>query len=98
MIVPNTHRVIIKPIKIKSTASGLVLGGDQGMKAGENLLFGEIIHPGDTKFVKGQKVFYSGYSASAITDVQKMNEGISALAEGLVIVAQDDIMAYYDLK
>lgn len=93
MIVPNTHRVIIKPIKLKKVG-GILLQGD--VSVGENLLYGEIIHPGDTRFKKTQKVYYSGYSASAIVDAEKLELGSGASKEGLVIVAQDDIMAYQE--
>lgn len=98
-MVPNTNRVIIKPQPIKELkSSGIILPGQ--MKVGENLFFGRIEHPGDTKFKKGQEVFYSEYSAAALVDVRSYLSGEKTFAEvseeGFVVVAEDDIMAYYD--
>lgn len=99
MIVPNTHRVIIKPIPIDELkASGLVIAGQ--LKAGENLFYGEIVHPGDTAFKTGQGVFYSEYSAANLFDVRPILDGTKSFGEiqkeGHVVVAADDVMAYYD--
>lgn len=97
MIVPNTQRVIIKPIIIDEIkSSGLVIAGQ--LKAGENLFYGEIIHPGDTKFKEGQAVFYSEYSAASLIDYRSVVDGSKTFSqvskEGLVVVAEDDILAY----
>ena len=101
MIVPNVNRVIVKPIPIKELkSSGLVIAGQ--LKAGENLFYGEILHAGTTKFKKGQEVFYSEYSAANLLDARGLLSGdanISDLKEDkhqMVVVAEDDIMAYYD--
>lgn len=99
MIIPNIQRVLIKPISVNEIkSSGIVLSGQ--MKAGENLLYGEIIHAGTTRFEKGQKVFYSEYSSAAIMDYEALISGTKNLSElqkeGMVIVAEDDIMASYD--
>lgn len=99
MIIPNTQRVLIKRIvREEDTESGLIIPGQ--LKAGENLFFGEIIHPGDTHFKKGQKVYYSEYSAATLIDVgavlaNKITMG-QAISEKNVyfVVAEDDIMAY----
>lgn len=98
-MIPNTNRVIIKPIPINDLkSSGIVLPGN--LVVGENLLFGEIFHPGDTTFKKGQYVFYSEYSAASILDAKSLMEGTLSMSKasegGLVVVAQDDVMAYYD--
>jgi len=99
MVIPNTDRVIIKPIHIEElTSSGIIIAGQ--LKAGENLFYGEIVHQGDTKFEKGQGVFYSEYSAANVFDVRDIISGKKTFSEiqkdGWVVVAQDDIMAYYD--
>lgn len=97
MLRPNTFRVLIKPIQIEgvTTQGGIVLPGK--LKVGENLLFGEIVDPGDTRFKIGQKVFYSEYSAAAIYDaLTALQTGKFNREESLVVVAQDDVMAYYD--
>lgn len=99
MLVPNTYRVIIKPIPIDELkSSGVVIAGQ--LKAGENLFYGKIVHPGDTKFEKDQGVFYSEYSAANLFDVKPLMDGDKSFSdiqrEGHVVVAQDDIMAYYD--
>lgn len=98
-MIPNANRVIVKPIPINDLkSSGIVLPGN--LVVGENLLFGKIFHPGDTKFVKGQYVFYSEYSAASILDAKSLLEGTLSMSKategGLVVVAQDDVMAYYD--
>lgn len=99
VVIPNTHRVIIKPFPISELkSSGLILPGQ--LTAGENLFYGEILHPGNTKFVKGQGVFYSEYSAANLIDVKPILEGNKSYTdmkdENYVVVAEDDIMAYYD--
>lgn len=101
MVVPNTNRVIIKPIEIEELgSSGLVVAGQ--LKAGENLFYGEIVHPGDTKFEKGQGVFYSEYSSANLFDVRPLIDGSKSFKEvredGWVVVAEDDIMAFYDIE
>lgn len=100
MLVPNTQRVIIKPVPIKELkTSGLVISGQ--LTAGENLFYGKIIHPGSTKFKIDQGVFYSEYSAANLLDVRDLLEGTRPFSEvrddGFVVVAEDDIMAYYDI-
>ncbi len=99
MVKPNIERVIIKPIPIENlSSSGVIVSGQ--LKAGENLLYGEIYDPGDTRFHKGQGVFYSEYSSSNVFDVKQMINGNKTFTEiqkeGWVVVAQDDILAYYD--
>ena len=99
MLIPNIYRVIIKPLPIEELkASGDIIAGQ--LKAGENLFYGEIVHPGDTKFKEGQGVFYSEYSAATLLDVRQLQSGEKSFSEltkeGHVVVAQDDIMAYYD--
>lgn len=98
-MIPNINRVIIKPIPINDLkSSGIVLPGN--LVVGENLLFGQIHHPGDTSFKKGQYVFYSEYSAASILDAKALMEGTLSMSKasenGLVVVASDDVMAYYD--
>jgi len=78
MLTPNTDRILIKQVADESGNPHLV---------GENLNYGEVVHPGDTKFKVGQRVFYSIYSAATIHD-PKDDKNV------LYIVAQDDVMAY----
>lgn len=109
MLVPNLYRTIIKPIPIKDlqTSSGLVIPGQ--LKTGENLFLGEIVSAGKVKdkdgrlvdnatFTKGQKVFYSEYSAASLIDIKPILEADVDYSkkEQYVVVAMDDIMAYYD--
>jgi len=101
MLKPNIDRVIIKPIHIEElTSSGIIIAGQ--LKAGENLLYGEIVDAGDTKFKQGQGVFYSEYSAANVFDVAEIISGGKTFSQikedNWVVVAQDDIMAYYDDK
>lgn len=100
MIVPNTQRVLIKPLLMNELKSGIVISGQ--IEAGENLLFGEIVDGGDTKFVKGTHVYFSKYSAVNVIDFQSVLDGRVSLSEAqkdsLVIVAQDDVMAHDDSK
>ncbi len=101
MLIPNTDRVIIKPIQVTELKSPeFVLTLSRELGAGENLCYGEIIHAGDTKFSVGQQVFYAEYSAAAILDMGAIVSGektiVEAKKDGWVVVAQDDIMAFYD--
>lgn len=97
MIVPNTQRVLIKPISIEQLKdSGIIIPGQ--LKAGENLLFGKVVHGGDTKFHQDQEVYYSEYSAARVFDYKSLSDGTRSLGdvkkEELVVVAADDVMAY----
>jgi len=97
MLIPNTDRVLIKRIDISADKikQNFILPGE--LKAGENLFLGEIVHPGDTKFKKGQKVYYSEYSTAAIQDIGAIERGEKkylSKEDALFVVAQDDIMAY----
>jgi len=69
VIVPQNTDVLIKPLKRKKekTNSGIYLAGGQEMQE-ESLRFGEIVHPGESEFKKGDKVIYSAYSGAWITD------------------------------
>ena len=100
MIVPGKGRVLIQPILISNLKSGFILSED--VNAGDNLLYGEVIHPGTTEFKKGQKVMYSQYSATALVDARAVVEDELSIADAkkaaLVVLAQDDVMAYYDVK
>lgn len=87
MITPTTGRILVKKIDRKdaSTDSGLLVPGQ--MLQEENLLYGEIIHPSDSKFTKGQIVFYSRYSATNIFDEK---------GQQFQIVSDLDVMAVED--
>lgn len=102
MIVPNTERVLIKRVnREEDKQSGLLIPGQ--LKAGENLFYGEIIHPGQTKFKKGQHVYYSEYSAASLIDVGSVLAGKLTLGQSMnekhiyYVVAEDDIMAYEEI-
>lgn len=105
-IIPNSDRVLLKNISPQeasmSTEGGLIIPGQ--LKAGENLFIGEIIEPGQTKFKKGQRVYYSEYSAAALWDLGKVIRGEMAAGEAMrkentmVVVAEDDIMAYEEVE
>lgn len=98
MIVPNTKRVLLKRLTGKEVEGNILLPGQ--MKAGENLFVGEIIHPGESQFTKGQVVYYSEYSAAQIMDMgavmrKELTLGdVSGDKNAMFIVAEDDIMAY----
>lgn len=98
MICPNTNRTLIKRVSNESVSNSIIVPGQ--LKAGENLFVGEIVHGGDTKFIKGQIVYYSEYSAAAITDMAAVMRKEKTLGQAtsekevLYVVAEDDIMAY----
>ena len=99
MIKPNIYRILIYPIKLEgiTAGAGIVLAGT--VKPGENLLYGVVIDPGTTKFKVGQEVFYSEYSAAGLVDARKIQAGdVGALSSRhpIAVVAEDDVMAYYD--
>lgn len=70
------------------------------LTAGEHLFYGEIIsaYEGDTRFKLGDTVYYSEYSSASLFDYAAVVDGSKTFSdakkEGLVIVAEDDIMAY----
>lgn len=99
MIVPNNERVIVKRFTNEDVKTSAILLPGQ-LKAGENLFVGKILHPGNTKFQKGQIVYYSEYSASKLVDLTKALKGEETVTEAakteLFVVAEDDIMAFDD--
>ncbi len=95
-IIPNTERVLIKLLQSARSLTPILMPGQ--LKAGENLHCGEIFHPGDTKFKKGQIVYYSEYSAAAVMNIgsvlRKEQSLGGAMKDRIYVVAADDIMAY----
>ena len=79
-IIPNTYRVLVKRVEVPQISHILTPGQ---LKAGENLLAGIIVHPGDSQFKKGQLVYYSEYSASAVFDIGSVLEGKKSYGEVL---------------
>lgn len=63
-------------------------------------MFGEVLHGGDTKFAKGQLVYFSKYSAVNVIDFKSVYDGTKDLSEAqkesMIICASDDVMAYDD--
>ena len=94
-IIPNTYRILVRRIEVPQVSHILTPGQ---LKAGENLLAGIVIHPGDSKFKKGQLVYYSEYSASAVFDIGAVLRGEKeygeVLQDKLYIVAKEDVMAF----
>lgn len=97
MLTPNAERVIIKRFSNDDVKTSGILQPGQ-LKAGENLFVGEVIHPGTTKFSKGQVVYYSEFSASKLVDLSRALKKEETMTEAakreLFVVAEDDIMAY----
>ena len=96
-IIPNIERVLIRLVEASREITPVLIPGQ--LKAGENLHCGEIVHPGNTKFKKGQIVYYSEYSASALINFGSVLRGEQGLGEAIsgekyYVVAADDIMAY----
>jgi len=96
-IIPNIERVLIRLIEASREITPILLPGQ--LKAGENLHCGEIVHPGNTKFKKGQIVYYSEYSASELINFGSVLRGeqelgVAMSGEKYYVVAADDIMAY----
>ena len=99
-IIPNTKRVLIKLLSQKNLVAEPQLLVPGQLKAGENLLYGEVVDGGDTKFLPGTFVYYSEYSASALHKIGDVSRGTLTLGEAmdeenkLYVVAEDDIMAW----
>ena len=96
-VVPNEERVILRLVQATKAMSPVLMPGQ--LKAGEALHCGEIIHPGNTNFKKGQVVYYSEYSAAQLTNIGSALRGEQTLGEimrkdSYYVVAADDIMAY----
>lgn len=102
MLKANIERIIVKPVEQQALSqSNIIMPGQ--MKTGENLLVGIVEEPGETKFKKGQIVYYSEYSASAVVDLNGLFKGTMTFGEiskntdiAYIVVAADDIMAYDD--
>jgi len=69
MITPTNQNVLVKAIKREKvkTDSGIYLAGGTSQQE-ESLRYGEIIDAGKTEFSKGDKIFYSAYSAVWLND------------------------------
>lgn len=69
MITPTNNNVLVKPIKREKTEtdSGIHLPHGKNMQE-ESLRFGEILSAGETDYNKGDKIFYSAYSAVWVND------------------------------
>lgn len=99
-IVPNIERVLVKLISQKDLINEVNILVPGQLKAGENLLYGEIVDGGNTKFKPGQRVYYSEYSASALFRIGSVDRGELTLGQAgheenkLYVVAEDDVMAY----
>jgi co-chaperonin GroES (HSP10) len=97
MLVPNKDRLIVKRLKHDENQNGIILPGQ--LKAGDNLFAGQVMHAGETRFVLGQVVYYSEYSAASIMPVAGVLSGEVSLgqlmtSEPLFVVCEDDVMAY----
>jgi co-chaperonin GroES (HSP10) len=67
MIIPKNENVLVKPLDREvKTGSGLIIGSTSTME--EGLKLGEIVHPGNSDFKKGDKIFYSAYSSVWVSD------------------------------
>jgi len=67
MIIPTNENILVKTLDREvKTGSGLIIGNTSTME--EGLKMGEIVHPGNSPYKKGDKIFYSGYSAVWVTD------------------------------
>lgn len=103
-IKPNDDRVIIKLLSRKDVYDSPILVEGQ-LKAGENLLFGEVVDGGSTRFHPGDLVYYSEYSAARMYQLGKLKRGefktMTELQDEknvLYVVAADDIMAYEEMS
>ena len=87
MIIPTNDNVLVKAIKREKlkTDSGIYLSGGTSQQE-ESLRYGEIIQPGVTEYSKGDKIFYSAYSAVWVNDA---NEEYQLLNQ-LDIMAKDE--------
>jgi len=87
MIIPTNDNVLVKAIKREKlkTDSGIYLSGGTSQQE-ESLRYGEIIQPGATEYSKGDKIFYSAYSAVWVNDA---NEEYQLLNQ-LDIMAKDE--------
>jgi len=87
MIIPTNDNVLVKAIKREKlkTDSGIYLSGGTSQQE-ESLRYGEIISAGGTEYSKGDKIFYSAYSAVWVNDA---NEEYQLLNQ-LDIMAKDE--------
>jgi len=102
MLIPNTERIIVKRLKLPEASSAIILTESGRVTAGENLFYGEVVHPGTTKFKKGQRVYYSEFSAAQMFDLGGVFKGEESRTDAmhkdraLYVVPADDVLAYDD--
>lgn len=67
MIIPTNENILVTPLQREvKTSTGIILGNTSTTQ--EGLQFGEVIHPGKSQYKKGDKIFYSLYSAVWVND------------------------------
>jgi hypothetical protein len=100
---PNTGRIIVELIRSGDKEGDLFLPTRENVKAGENLLVGKVIAPGDSSFKEGQLVMFQEYSMSGIyKDIQALVDGSVPVSETIKpenqyhVIATSDIVAYDD--
>lgn len=101
MIAPNNGRIIVELLKTGEKNGEIFLPTRENVKAGENLLIGKVIHPGDSDFKEGQYVMFQEYSMSGIyKDIKALVDGTVSMSETTKpenqyhVIASADIMAY----
>lgn len=93
-IVPNIERVLIKLLTQKDLMAEVNILAPGQLKAGENLLYGEVIDGGKEwiddkgntrtpRFKAGDRVYYSEYSASALFRIGSMGRGELTYGEAM---------------
>lgn len=101
MITPNTGRIIVELLRTGEKNGEIFLPTRENIKAGENLLIGKVINPGDSTFKEGQVVMFQEYSMSGVyKDIQAIVNGAVSITETTKpenqyhVVAAMDVMAY----
>lgn len=101
MLTPNKGRIIVELLRTGEKEGEIYLPTRENVKAGENLLIGKVVHPGESELKKGTLVMFQEYSLSGVyKDVKELAEGKVGMTEAsktenqLHVIAELDIMAY----
>lgn len=111
MLTPNTGRIIVELLRTGDKQGEIYLPQRENVKAGENLLIGKVIHPGETeprqfanqekpvpKFKEGQIVMFQEYSMSGVyKDIKALVDGTVSISETMRPENQYHVVAEADI-
>lgn len=96
MLTPNDGRLIVELVK---NEGGQIIMVNQSSDIGENLKCAKVVHPGESKFKKGQLVAVMEYSLGGIyKDIKGFQQAspteLNKIENMVHVIAEADIVAY----